>query len=155
MGRNPNNTVPTLIVDKNGKLTTVHKGVHTSPVNRAYRPASSMSSPNSSAHWTTERAANEVLDQIADMEDQIAIMAVGGLINVVQADYPEASTIVLESDNDTGKYQVAYVKDKYGEPLLDDEADLYNMFAARIDVEGSLVTPTEYADRFEINWERG
>jgi len=156
------NTSPTLVVDKNGRLTTVHKGTGkvgtSSPaVSTKVRNAATRINP-SVRDYQDNGAANAALDDIAELEDLIALKAVTGLINEVRKDFPDATKIVLETDNSTGLYEVSYIRNSANEPYDFDEQDangIYSLFAARIDVESSLVKETQYADRYVIEWENG
>lgn len=157
-----NNTKPTMIVDKNGKLTTVHKNLDGSTVGTSQPSRSSKvrHAPLNTDHYQEQYVPSSIvnsnnLEDIVELQNEITTKAVSGLITAVQVDYPEARQIVLESDNSDGKYFVQYINNGGGEPLGFDAGDIgvYDLFAAHIDVESSLVNTTEYGDRYTIDWD--
>jgi hypothetical protein len=162
------NTRPVVITDKNGKVTTVHKGKNwrTQNRNRAEalgKPVSAAGFHNSPEIAEALKGVTEARETILKSQESFELANVNALIQTVKHDFFDAAKLVLIEENDglpealrrDGGLVVTAILDESGKDLGYQQGDSaeYDIFAKNLTKNSGVIAMAEDGYHKTLSWE--
>jgi hypothetical protein len=162
------NTRPVVITDKNGKVTTVHKGTNwrTQNKNRAEALGKNVSAAgfHNSPHIAEAlREVTEARGAILKSQESFELANVNALIQTVKHDFFDAAKLVLIEENDglpealrrDGGLVVTAILDESGKDLGYEQGDSaeYDIFAKNLTKDSGVIAMAEDGYHKTLSWE--